>query len=109
MILCSTQIVERSSTCDQLYRVCQELGINQSMGRTGVCFDNAMAESFWSTLKNEFYDRRNWATRNEARREVARWIEVFYNRQRRHSAIGFLSPVAYELSLDQPAVSLVAA
>ena len=45
-------------TSEQLWQVCQELGIAQSVGRTGVCFDNAMAESFWSTLKTEFYDRK---------------------------------------------------
>lgn len=89
-------------TSDQLYRVCQELGIAQSMGRTGVCFDNSMAESFWSTLKNEFYDRRRWVTRDEARREIARWIEVFYNRQRRHSALGFISPVQFEQDHNRP-------
>lgn len=94
-------------TSNQLYRVCQELGINQSMGRTGVCFDNAMAESFWSTLKNEFYDRRKWATRNEARREVARWIEVFYNRRRRHSSIGYQSPVDFENAYHQADVTVL--
>lgn len=83
-------------TSDQLYHVCQELGIAQSMGRTGVCFDNAMAKSFWSTLKTEFYDRRPWDTRDPARREVGRWIEVFYNRQRRHSSLRYLSPCAFE-------------
>lgn len=88
-------------TSDQLYQVCRELGINQSVGRTGVCFDNAMAESFWSTLKTEFYDRRKWATRDEARREVARWIEVFYNRRRRHSSIGNQSPVDFENAYHQ--------
>lgn len=88
-------------TSDQLYRVCQELGIDQSMGRTGVCFDNAMAESFWSTLKTEFYERRKWKTRDEARRAVARWIEIFYNRQRRHSAIGYQSPIDFENATDQ--------
>lgn len=46
-------------TSEQLWQVCQELGITQSVGRTGVCFDNAMSESFWSTLKTEFYDRKN--------------------------------------------------
>ena len=53
-------------TSEQLWQVCQELGIAQSVGRTGVCFDNAMSESFWSTLKTEFYDRKKWATRDEA-------------------------------------------
>lgn len=92
-------------TSDQLYQVCRELGIDQSMGRTGVCFDNAMAESFWSTLKTEFYDRRTWKTRNEARREVARWIEIFYNRRRRHSSIGNQSPVDFENAYHQAAAT----
>lgn len=83
-------------TSDQLYRVCQQLGIAQSMGRTGVCFDNAMAESFWSTLKTEFYSRRRWATRDQASKGVARWIEEFYNRQRRHSKLGYVSPCEFE-------------
>lgn len=60
-----------------------------------------MAESFWSTLKTEFYDRRKWATRDEARREVARWIEIFYNRRRRHSSIGNQSPVDFENAYHQ--------
>ncbi|KAB3523096.1 transposase [Corynebacterium sp. zg254] len=70
----------------------QSSRIAQSVGRTGVCFDNAMAESFWSTVKAEFYDRKTWASRNEARTTVARWIEVIYNRSRRHSANGMISP-----------------
>ena len=55
-----------------------------------------MSESFWATLKTEFYDRRSWSTRAEARRQVARWIEVVYNRRRRHSSIGYTTPVAFE-------------
>ena len=83
-------------TSNQLWQVCQELGIAQFVGRTGVCFDNAMAESFWSTLKTEFCDRKKWATRDEARNAVARWIEIVYNRRRRHSSIGMISPVDFE-------------
>jgi transposase InsO family protein len=90
-------------TSDQLFQVCRELGIDQSMGRTGVCFDNAMAESFWSTLKTEFYDRRKWKTRDAARQAVARWIEIFYNRRRRHSSIGNQSPVDFENAYHQAA------
>ncbi|WP_155802770.1 integrase core domain-containing protein, partial [Corynebacterium accolens] len=86
-------------TSEQLWNVCQQLGIAQSVGRTGVCFDNAMAESFWSTLKTEFYDRRKWRTRDEARKAVARWIEIVYNRRRRHSSIGMVSPVDFEAQL----------
>lgn len=91
-------------TSAQLHRVTKELGIDQSMGRTGVCFDNAMSESFFATLKTEFYDRRTWPTRAQARREVARWIEVVYNRRRRHSGIGYATPVDYEQQLTNTTV-----
>ena len=86
-------------TSEKLWQVCQELGIAQSVGRTGICFDNAMAESFWSTLKTEFYDRKKWASRDTARKAVACWIEIVYNRRRRHSAIGMISPVDFEAQL----------
>ena len=66
------------------------------MGRTGVCWDNAAAESFWSTLKTEFYNRRDWTTKAEARLAVGAWIEERYNRLRRHSSIGMISPVRLE-------------
>ena len=66
--------------------LCAGLGLLQSVGRTGVCWDNAAAESFWSTLKTEFYNRHNWPTKAEARLAVGRWIEERYNRRRRHSA-----------------------
>ncbi len=83
-------------TSTQLHLACEELHLDQSMGRTGVCFDNAMAESFFATLKTEFYHRSSWPTRAQARTGVARWIEVVYNRRRRHSSIGYKSPVNYE-------------
>jgi transposase InsO family protein len=68
-----------------------------SVGATGVCWDNAMAESFWATLKVEFYYRRAWTTRAEAAREVARWINEVYNARRRHSALGMVCPLEFEL------------
>ncbi|QCB28344.1 hypothetical protein CENDO_05295 [Corynebacterium endometrii] len=71
------------------------------MGRTGVCFDNAMIQSFWSTLKTEFYDRSTWVTRDQACKAVAYWIEVVYNRRRRHSAIGMIPPVTFENQTTQ--------
>ena len=83
-------------TSAQLHAAATGLGVQQSMGHTGVCFDNAMAESFWSTLKHEFYYRHTWATRAQARREVASWMEVVYNRRRRHSALGYQRPVEFE-------------
>ena len=58
-------------TSEKPWEVCCNLGIAQSVGRSGVCFDYAMAESFWSTLKTEFYDCKCWATRDSARKAVA--------------------------------------
>ncbi|SMY03154.1 Transposase InsO and inactivated derivatives [Brevibacterium antiquum] len=83
-------------TSAQLHQASIELGLKQSVGRTGVCWDNAMSESFWSSLKTEFFERRVWQTRAEVMREVARWIEVVYNRRRLHSALGMVPPVEFE-------------
>jgi len=72
-------------------------GFIQSMSRKGNCYDNAVAESFFHTLKTEHvYDYR-YETRAEAIQSIFEYIEIFYNRQRRHSAIGYRSPVSYEL------------
>ena len=67
------------------------------MSRNGNCYDNATMESFWSTLKLELIYRRNFATRTQARSEIFDYIESFYNRQRAHSALGYHSPVDFEL------------
>lgn len=83
-------------TSQQLADACADLPVLQSVGRTGVCWDNAAAESFWSTLKTEFYNRRHWPTKAEARVAVGAWIEERYNRTRRHSSIGMISPLRYE-------------
>ena len=74
----------------------QSLGIAQSMGSRGDCFDNAVAESFFATLKKELIHRRSWPTKAELRSEVFDYIEAFYNRRRRHSTLGMLSPVDFE-------------
>lgn len=71
-----------------------------SMSRVGDCWDNAVAESFFATLKRELADDADWQTRDEARTAVFEYIEVWYNRQRRHSSLGYLSPVAHELQLN---------
>jgi len=73
-------------------RVLHDLGLRQSAGRTGVCFDNAMAESFFGALKNERVSRVNYVTREEARRDIIRYIEFWYNRKRLHSAVGYRPP-----------------
>jgi putative transposase len=75
---------------------CERLGISRSMGRVGSALDNAAAESFFSTLEHELLTRRQFATRTDARREVARWIDEFYNRRRRHSTCDMMPPVDYE-------------
>ena len=84
-------------------------GIAQSMGSRGDCYDNAVAESFFATLKKELIHRRSWPTKAELRTEVFDYIEIFYNRQRRHSTLGMLSPVDYENSTLGPTEPIVAA
>lgn len=75
-------------------------GITASMSRRGNCWDNACVESFFGTLKRELIHHRHYATRQEARREIFEYIEVFYNRQRRHSALGYCSPAEFEAKAD---------
>lgn len=74
----------------------RDAGIAVSMGSRGDCFDNAVAESFFSTLKKELVHRQTWKTRRELGAAVFEYIEVFYNRERRHSTLGYLSPEQYE-------------
>jgi putative transposase len=75
---------------------CRDVGIRCSMGSVGDCFDNAMAESFFATLECELLARQTFHSHLEARTALFEYIEVFYNRQRRHSALGYLSPDAFE-------------
>lgn len=79
-------------TSDECVTYCANNGFTQSMGRTGVCWDNAAAETFFATLKNEMYHQQVFATRARARFAVAEYIEVFYNRRRPHSSIGYRTP-----------------
>ncbi len=71
-------------------------GIKQSMSSTGNCYDNAMAESFFATLKKGHVFRERFRTKEEARRKLFEYLEIFYNRVRRHSSLGYKSPVAFE-------------
>jgi putative transposase len=75
-------------------------GVIPSMSRRGNCYDNAAMESFWSSLKRELVHRCQFATRAEAKAAVFEWIEVFYNRERFHSALGYQSPVDFETQLN---------
>ncbi len=70
-------------------------GLTQSMSRTGNCWDNAPMESFFHTLKTEFVHHEKFVTRSEAKLKIFEWIEVFYNRQRLHSSLGYKTPVAF--------------
>jgi putative transposase len=82
--------------CDS-YRGCLEAsGIRVSMSSAGDCYDNAAMESFWSTLKTELVHLEHYATHEEARRAIFEYIEVFYNRKRLHSSLGYVSPEAFE-------------
>lgn len=74
----------------------KEYGMQASMSRKGNCWDNAPMESFFGTLKKELVHNRRYRTRDEARRDIFDYIEVFYNRERLHSALGYLSPAEYE-------------
>ena len=80
---------------------CREAGVRPSMGSVGDAYDNAMAESFFATLECELLDRRRFKTQAEARMAVFEFIEGFYNPRRRHSSLGYLSPVDYERRHEQ--------
>jgi transposase InsO family protein len=71
-------------------------GIQVRMSRKGDCYDNALMESFFGTLKEECVKRQTYQTRAEARTSIFEYIKVFYNRQRKHSSLGYVSPATYE-------------
>jgi putative transposase len=83
---------------DHYQRLLAKEGITCSMSRRGNCWDNAPMESFFASLKKELVHHEDYQTRAEARTSVFEYIEVFYNRVRRHSALGYKSPTEYELA-----------
>lgn len=88
-----------SQYCAHAYRQLQaEHNMVTSMSRKGNCFDNAAMESFFATLKKELVERRHYRNQGEARRDIFVYIEGFYNRRRRHSTLGYVSPIAFEKS-----------
>jgi putative transposase len=89
-------------TSEDFQRLLAEHGIRRSMSGHGNCYDNACVESFFATLKRERVYRRHYRTRQEARADLFQYIEVFYNRRRRHSLLGDLSPADYESGLNNP-------
>ena len=83
-------------TSNDYRSLCMRASIRQSMGAAGQCFDNAAAESFFSSLKRELVHRHRWASRAEARRTIIRWISSWYNASRLHSTLGYRTPIEKE-------------
>ncbi len=89
-------------TSNDYRKLVTTLKMRSSMGRTGVCWDNALAESFFAALKNERVNRTVYATKAQARRDVINYIEGFYNSRRRHSALGYQRPNEVHYNYQQP-------
>ena len=81
---------------DDYQQLLRRHGVQASMSGRGDCWDNAMMESFWATLKSELVHQEHYATRQQARQSIFEYIEVFYNRQRLHSSLGYVSPESFE-------------
>jgi putative transposase len=84
-------------TSHEFDEYCRNHNIRRSMGRTGVCWDNAVAESFFATYKKELIHTRPWPTIDQLKTATFSWIETYYNRARRHSTLNYLTPLEYEL------------
>jgi transposase InsO family protein len=85
---------------DDYQQLLAERGIVCSMSGKGDCWDNAAMESFWGTLKTELVNHEHYQTREQARASIFEYVEVFYNRHRLHSSLGYLSPEQFERSLN---------
>lgn len=85
-----------SQYCADDYRkLVKQFGMQVSMSRKGNCYDNAPMESFWGSLKNELIHHQRYSTRADAQAAIKEYIEIFYNRQRRHSRLGYVSPARF--------------
>ncbi|MBG6185504.1 transposase InsO family protein [Arthrobacter sp. CAN_A214] len=78
--------------------------LTASLGSAGDCYDNSMMESFWSSMQIELLNRKKWRTRLDLANAIFDYIEIFYNRQRRHSQLGYSTPIEYELRFDQTSI-----
>lgn len=87
-------------TSEDYQRLLAECGIRSSMSGVGQCWDNAVAESFFGTLKQEHVNDQRYATREDARSSVSEWIECWYNRKRLHSRLGYVSPETFEAQFN---------
>jgi transposase InsO family protein len=84
-------------TSHEFDRYCRSKNITRSLGRTGICYDNAVSESFFATYKKELIHTRPWTGLKELKRYTFDWIGTYYNNKRRHSTLNYLTPVEYEL------------
>jgi len=84
-------------TSQEFDRYCKDHNIRRSLGRTGICYDNAVSESFFATYKKELVHTRPWPSLKILKKETFSWIEEYYNQTRRHSTLGYLTPSEYEL------------
>ena len=107
-LLCHSDRGSQYASGDYQKRL-EEAGIVCSMSRRGNCWDNAPTESFFASLKKELVYRTRFETREQARSAIFAWIEVWYNRKRRHSTLGYLSPEAFERQQQQKAADAIAA
>ncbi|MFD1046068.1 integrase core domain-containing protein [Kibdelosporangium lantanae] len=87
-------------TSGQYARFARDHGVRLSVGRKGQCWDNAVAESFFATIKTELLDRQSWPTKALAHKAIFEYVEGWYNTRRRHSSLGYLSPAAYEATQE---------
>ena len=95
-----------SQYCADDYRsLVAQFGMRASMSRKGNCYDNAPMESFWGSLKNEMIHHQKYATRANAESAIKEYIEIFYNRQRRHSRLGYVSPASFAESFRKSALA----
>ncbi len=84
-------------TSSEFAKYCKKHKIRRFLGRTGICYDNAVSESFFATYKKELIHTQPWPSLAALKKETFTWIEEYYNRTRRHSALGYLTPAEYEL------------
>jgi transposase InsO family protein len=98
---CTPPLEPDEYTAGTFREACTRCGITQSRGRVGSALDNAVIESFHSTIEFELRQLEHFATKAQARRRVAGWVEE-YNHDRRHSSLGMRSPIAFELALQLP-------
>ena len=95
-----------SQYCADDYRkLVKQFGMRASMSRKGNCYDNAPMESFWGSLKNELIHHHRYATRADAELAIKEYIEIFYNRQRRHSRLGYVSPAQFAKNISKTALA----